>query len=121
MALESSGGLRSSSSPIKLRSSLVVLSAGAALVALIGYLFMKSRQSPPASKQSSTSSTTSSTTSTSKSEKSQVVEEEEEEEKHEEENLERISQELVRIVLNCAAKKMANDSDDFTHLMRYII
>ena len=120
MALESSGGLRSSSSPIKLRSSLVVLSAGAALVALIGYLFMKSRQSPPASKQSSTSSTTSSTTSASKSEKSQVVEEEEEE-KHEEENLERISQELVRIVLNCAAKKMANDSDDFTHLMRYII
>ena len=120
MALESSGGLRSSSSPIKLRSSLVVLSAGAALVALIGYLFMKSRQSPPASKQSSSSSTTSSTTSTtSKSEKSQVVEEEEE--KQEEENLERISEELVRIVLNCAAKKMANDSDDFTHLMRYFI
>jgi hypothetical protein len=120
MALESSGGLRSSSSPIKLRSSLVVLSAGAALVALIGYLFMKSRQSPPASKQSSSSSssTTSSTTATSKSEKFQVAEEEE---KQEEDNLERISQELVRIVLNCAAKKMANDSDDFTHLMRYII
>ena len=154
MALESSGGFRSSSSPVKLRStSLVVLSAGAALVALIGYLYMKSRQS----KEKET------TTEKTKRKVSAVVSKEEIENSHkeveeeetelvmsivdtetvvvdnetksscchkieeancseivEEVDFERISRDLVRIVLNCAVKKMVHENDELTHLMRYI-
>lgn len=159
MALESSGGFRSSSSPVKLRStSLVVLSAGAALVALIGYLYMKSRQSKE--KETTTTEKTKRKVSAavvSKEEKEEnshkEVEEEETElvmsivdtetvvvdketkssccHKQEEANcseieiveevdFERISRDLVRIVLNCAVKKMVHENDELTHLMRYI-
>ena len=153
MALESSGGFRSSSSPVKLRStSLVVLSAGAALVALIGYLYMKSRQSKE--EKETTEKTKRKVVSKEEKENSHKEVEEEETElvmsivdtetvvvvdkdiksscchKKEEDNcselveeevdFERISRDLVRIVLNCAVKKMVHENDELTHLMRYI-
>jgi flagellar biosynthesis component FlhA len=154
MALESSGGFRSSSSPVKLRStSLVVLSAGAALVALIGYLYMKSRQSKEEKETTTTEKTKRKVVSKEEKENSHKEVEEEETElvmsivdtetvvvdketksscchKKEEDNcseiveeevdFESISRDLVRIVLNCAVKKMVHENDELTHLMRYI-
>lgn len=105
MALESSTGLRSSTTPKLRSSSLIVLSAGAALVALIGYLYMKKKQLERRPSQPSRGPKQQSTNELKPEhieDKSKTTDE------LQQPDLEKISHDLVRIVLNCATKKLAD-------------
>lgn len=136
MALESSGGLRSSSTPKLRSSSLLLISAGAALVALIGYLYVRKqerRQSSLSKKQPKPNTNTSTSTAESSSvelpevvvnlEKTETATVEENDESlllpqleearclskaHDSVDLEQVSQQLVQLVLNCATQKLTD-------------